>query len=69
MSFQKCPVCDGRGHSEAKKCHVCNGKGIINEQSGLPPGETLLSENEKPISCTYDSIVKRLRYIESENGE
>ena len=47
MSWQKCPVCNGTGHSEgigfptAGPCTVCNGFKIINELTGQPPYKTV----------------------------
>jgi hypothetical protein len=45
MSWQKCPVCNGKGISEYRRlascyievCSTCNGQKIINELTGHPP--------------------------------
>ena len=53
MSYQKCPVCDGRGTTEeygvGTKCTVCDGKKIISTLTGRPPKfpETLISNGRE----------------------
>ncbi len=48
MSWQKCPLCDGRGQivqglsnqtlpEITTPCRACNGAGSISELTGLPP--------------------------------
>jgi DnaJ-class molecular chaperone len=56
MSYQRCPVCNGTGidqvsvwGSDNLTCPTCKGKRIINEATGLPPGETKVIETEIKI--------------------
>lgn len=42
MAFQKCPACDGAGHTgvgfpTGTPCDVCRGQKIIDEATGQPP--------------------------------
>lgn len=58
MSWQKCPICDGKGYINAysaEDCWVCKGKCIIDEITGLPPG-TEVKRPKRPNSMdTIDS--------------
>jgi adenylosuccinate synthase len=55
MSYQKCPVCDGKGYTSAAfgscpTCTVCEGKKIISELTGRPPkslDKTLISNGRE----------------------
>lgn len=41
MSYQKCPLCKGKGLIKNESCFVCNGERIINKESGLPPSRNI----------------------------
>lgn len=62
MTWQKCPVCDGKGvvhqtvewghyffytsQNPNQWCHTCAGNGILNELTGRPPVTTVIKTEE-----------------------
>jgi len=43
MSFNRCPVCKGKGLFKKEICPTCLGERIIHEDNGLPPSKQIIS--------------------------
>ena len=43
MSFNRCPVCKGKGLFKKETCPTCLGERIIHKENGLPPSKQFVS--------------------------
>lgn len=57
MSYQRCPLCKGKGTIKKEVCPTCTGEKIISRDTGLPPSRIQLwpSYPYYPVYPTYTS--------------
>lgn len=63
MSYQKCPVCEGKGEvintgqtSMYKQCVTCGGAGIIDSDTGLPPHS--VEQSDKAVDDCINKVLE-----------